>query len=273
VIADKKMRSPIKWHGGKSYLARRIIGLFPPHEAYLEPFAGGLSVLLNKVPSKIEIACDLNPDLINFWTTIQANPLLIECLAGTDYGEDVFLKSKKHYNDDDFLVRAWSFMVRNRMSRSAFGRDFAWSERLRGKRRPGGAVPEQLNSWATIRESLPDVRDRIARVRFVHTHSYWAINNIADDIDALIYCDPPYLHETRTVKKAYEFEMAKADHERLLSQLLRVRAAVVISGYPSDLYDSVLSDWKRHEFDMPNHSGQGATKQRRTECVWIKDAS
>ena len=45
LISKKKLRSPLKWHGGKSYLARRIIALMPPHKTYVEGFAGGLSIL------------------------------------------------------------------------------------------------------------------------------------------------------------------------------------------------------------------------------------
>ena len=29
---------PLKWHGGKHYLADRIIALMPPHVHYVEPF-------------------------------------------------------------------------------------------------------------------------------------------------------------------------------------------------------------------------------------------
>ena len=37
---------PLKYHGGKTNLARRIVELMPPHLHYVEPFAGGLAVLL-----------------------------------------------------------------------------------------------------------------------------------------------------------------------------------------------------------------------------------
>jgi hypothetical protein len=45
---------------------------------------------------------------------------------------------------------------------------------------------------------------------------------------------------------------------------------VAISGYANPLYDSVLRDWERVEFSMPNHSGQTRVKQRRVEVLWIR---
>ena len=34
------LRPPVKWHGGKHYVARRICELFPAHHTYVEPFGG-----------------------------------------------------------------------------------------------------------------------------------------------------------------------------------------------------------------------------------------
>ena len=33
------LSSPLKWHGGKHYLAKKIIELMPPHLHYVEPYA------------------------------------------------------------------------------------------------------------------------------------------------------------------------------------------------------------------------------------------
>jgi DNA adenine methylase len=41
---------PLKWHGGKHYLARRIVALMPCHLHYVEPFFGGGAVLLARDP-------------------------------------------------------------------------------------------------------------------------------------------------------------------------------------------------------------------------------
>jgi hypothetical protein len=42
----------------------------------------------------------------------------------------------------------------------------------------------------------------------------------------------------------------------------------MVSGYRSDLYDRRLSDWTRHEFDLPNQAAGGPEKRRMTEVVW-----
>lgn len=66
--------------------------------------------------------------------------------------------------------------------------------------------------------------------------------------------------------------MTADDHAELLEVLCSCRSAVVLSGYPSALYDSTLRGWERVTFGVPNHSGQGKRKQRRTEVLWIKPA-
>jgi DNA adenine methylase len=69
--------------------------------------------------------------------------------------------------------------------------------------------------------------------------------------------------------KAYLHEMTEADHLRLVETITRCRGVVALSGYANPLYDRALSSWTRHEFNMPNHAGQGDTKERRVEVLWV----
>lgn len=69
------MSSPIKppftYYGGKSSIAEQIVGFFPPHVHYIEPFAGSLSVLLAKRPARMETVNDLDGDLQTFWRVLR----------------------------------------------------------------------------------------------------------------------------------------------------------------------------------------------------------
>jgi DNA adenine methylase len=90
-----------------------------------------------------------------------------------------------------------------------------------------------------------------------------------DGPQTLLYCDPPYLHTTRTAREVYgELEMTEKQHRDLLAVLQQCKSKVMLSGYPSPLYDTALASWTRHTFDLPNNSAGGATKGRETEVLW-----
>lgn len=71
----------------------------------------------------------------------------------------------------------------------------------------------------------------------------------------LIYADPPYLPETRTSRNRYRYEYTEDDHRILIAALRRVPASVMISGYPSALYDELLSDWRSITFQVMTRGG------------------
>jgi len=79
----------------------------------------------------------------------------------------------------------------------------------------------------------------------------------------LVYCDPPYLHHTRTSSRRYRFDYEKRDHVELLQLLKTLPCSVILSGYPSALYDKLLPDWRTLELQVMNQSGV------RTEKLWF----
>ena len=79
----------------------------------------------------------------------------------------------------------------------------------------------------------------------------------------LIYADPPYLMSTRTSRRRYRFEYKKSDHVELLGLLKDAPCQVMVSGYPSELYDQELNEWKSVELQVMNQGGV------RTEKLWM----
>ncbi|WP_028694324.1 DNA adenine methylase [Pseudomonas cremoricolorata] len=67
------MTSPIiPWMGGKRRLADRLIPLFPPHECYVEVFAGGAALFfMRPQPAPVEVLNDLNGDLVTLYRVVQ----------------------------------------------------------------------------------------------------------------------------------------------------------------------------------------------------------
>ena len=82
----------------------------------------------------------------------------------------------------------------------------------------------------------------------------------------LIYSDPPYLRHTRTSARRYRFDYEEADHIELLDLLKTLPCRVILSGYPSALYDERLSGWGNLELQVMNQGGV------RTEKLWFNFA-
>lgn len=68
------VRPPFAYYGGKQRLASAIVSMLPPHTHYVEPFAGGLAVLLAKSPSRLETVNDNDGDLMHFWRVLRDHP-------------------------------------------------------------------------------------------------------------------------------------------------------------------------------------------------------
>ena len=75
-----------------------------------------------------------------------------------------------------------------------------------------------------------------------------------------VYCDPPYLLETRSGSQRYSFQLS--DHSRLLDVLLRLSCPVILSGYHSTLYAETLRTWRAVTFTGVTRGGP------RTEYLW-----
>ncbi len=268
---------PLKWHldGGKAPLASRIVALMPPCTHYVEPFAGGLSVLLARDPEGVsEVVNDLNGDLANFWACLRdglAFGILRRQLEAMPFSEADWRAAGEPDEAEGYWARspkapvdrAVAFFVRCRQSLAGRMDCFAPLSRARTRR----GMNEQASAWLTAVEGLPAVHARLKRVVVLNRPAVEVIRS-QDGPGSLTYCDPPYLKSTRAAPDVYAHEMSEDDHAELLDALLACDGKVMLSGYRSDLYDSRLASWTRHDFEVANHSAGGSAKRRMVECVW-----
>ena len=265
------LTQPIKWHGGKGAfngkLAKWIISLMPPHLHYVEPYFGGGSVLLHKDPEGVsEVVNDIHAELIQFWMVL-SNPdrfeALIRRVEATPFSEDSFRWSKGGGERD--VEKAWAFFIRARQSRQGLMKDFATLSRTRTR----GGMNEQVSAWLTAVEGLADVHTRMKRVVILNRPALDVIKQ-QDGPETLFYCDPPYLHGTRSTTGDYKHEMSIADHTELLLALKSIQGKFLLSGYHSDLYHDAaeLCGWRCHEFEIVNNASSKGTKETKTECIW-----
>lgn len=73
--------------------------------------------------------------------------------------------------------------------------------------------------------------------------------------DELVYADPPYLHTTRKSRRRYRYDYTPADHEQLLTLLKGLPCAVMLSGYPCQLYERALQGWHSLSLQVMNQAG------------------
>ena len=255
---------PITRYGGKIRLARRIAAMLPQHRVYGEPFFGSGAVLFAKAPSEVEVANDLDRELTNFWRVLQ-NPETLDALhrrlTFTPYSEVEFNDAVTRSPDADPVTRAAAFMVACMQSFSADMRSYSRSPRH----------PNNINRWVSKVDRLPEVYTRLRHVQ-VWSEDAVAMIRRLDAPDAVFYCDPPYLHETRVTLK-YKHEMTDIQHAALLNTLATIKGKFLLSGYPSRLYDDTAArfGWSRMTTVRTvnvTHVRRECTDPARLEVFW-----
>ena len=271
------MIQPLKWHGGKYYLAAKIVDRMPPHLHYVEPFFGGGAVLFAREPENpegwlfphqgvSEVVNDVHDRLINFWRVLQGEDTFAAFrrkVEAIPLSRVAWEEAHEHVYGQDPVADAVAFFVDCRQSRSGMMTSFTSVTRNRTRRHMNGNVSE----WVGCVDGLPEIH---ARLRAVLVEKMPALKLIKreDAPGTLFYCDPPYLHETRISTDSYSHEMNEQEHRELLELLLKCEGKVMLSGYASPLYDSMLANWTRHTFDLPNNAAGGDVKRRMTEVLW-----
>jgi DNA adenine methylase len=257
------IKSPILYFGGKGTLGPAIAALLPEHQHYVEPYCGSLAVLLAKRPSAHETVNDLDGALMTFWRVLRDRPAeLKRVCALTPHSRGELAAARNLDADDDLEVarRVWVLLTQSRAARLT---RTGWRHYCDPVRSSVG-MPGYLAGYV---DRIAPAAARLAAVSLECRPALDVIAKYGAVPEVLLYVDPPYLGSTRANNNAYRHEMRGDNEHRGLAEALRAcRAAVVLSGYPSVLYDEMYAGWHRMEF--PASTGQGGTWANRTEVLW-----
>lgn len=253
-------RPALRYHGGKWRLAPWITSYFPDHVCYVEPFGGGGSVLLWKAPSFAEVYNDLNGDVVNFFRVLREHPdALLRAIELTPYSRREYLDARRIEPKDNEIERARKFYVLTSQGRGRAGAaepgGWRFMSRATRFRTPAQDWHEHEHLWLIVQ--------RLKRVQIESDDAATVIRRY-DGPGTLFYVDPPYVSSTRG-RHLYQIDMDDAQHIALAELLHEVDGAVIVSGYPSALYDRLFAGWRREERVVMKDNQAGAA----TEVLWL----
>ncbi|CAM5711487.1 DNA adenine methylase [Streptomyces badius] len=261
------MKPPFPYYGSKGRLAGRIVDLMPQHRVYVEPFAGSAAVLFSKASAPVEVINDLDRNVVTFFRVLRTREdHLIRALRFTPYSREEHAAADLSDDSIDDLERARRFFVRATQSHNAAGSGgrAGWSNGIRAKHTDATATAKLVDRLHTL----------AGRLRTVVVEHRDALEVIAahDAPDTVFYLDPPYLSDTRRCGRDYAHEADGQDfHRSLAAALSAAKGTVLLSGYPSPLYDELYGNWDRLEVSVhratTNHRGRTGV-ERGTEVVW-----
>jgi site-specific DNA-adenine methylase len=101
-------------------------------------------------------------------------------------------------------------------------------------------------------------------IELIHGDAVGYLKEYAFTGKELVYCDPPYLRETRKGnRRMYKYEYTVDQHGELLEVIKTLPCKVMISGYESELYKEQLRGWHTHTFQASCQHGVA------TEWIWM----
>lgn len=263
------MRPILRYHGGKWKLANWIISHFPQHRVYVEPFGGAASILLQKPRSYGEVYNDLDSEIVNLFKVVRDRGAELRSkLENTPFAREEYTLSFKPTSNE--LEQARRTVMRSFMGFGSNALCRSIKSGFRANSNRSGTTP--AHDWANYPRLLELLTTRLRAV-VIENRDAVEVMQAHDSSATLHYCDPPYVHDTRSAKvhghHGYTFEMKDDEHRELAKYLHSVSGMVVISGYACHLYDKELYPrWNRVE---RRAHADGA--HDRVEVLWLNDAA
>lgn len=264
--------SAFGYFGSKLRIARKLCDELPPHNAWVELFCGSAAMTLAKKPAPIEVINDVNDEIVNFFLQLRDHGTQLRKLISlTPYSRKEFDLARTPLNNLSDLERARRFFVAAMMAiNGTFGADAGGFSFSNSYTRNG--MEARVNRWNSMPEYLESVVRRLKQVRVEKRDALTLFDTFKNRPATLVYFDPPYLCQRH---RGYDHDQNTLEfHEQLLSQIIKAKCMVFISGYHSDLYQSYLSPelgWTKDVIKATTKGHNGKSFERQ-EVIWFNRA-
>lgn len=216
-VKGLQMSQPIiPWMGGKRRLADRLIPLFPPHECYVEVFAGGAALFfMRPQPAPVEVLNDINGDLVCLYRVVQNH--LEEFVRQFKWA----LSSRQ--------VFEWQKMTRpetltdiQRAARFFYLQHHAFGGKV-ASQNFGTATTGPAVNLLRIEENLSAAWQRLAGV-YVENLSWMECAERYDRAHTFLYMAPPYWQT-----EGYGVDFPFEEYQRMADFMRRCKGKVMVS--------------------------------------------
>lgn len=177
------LKPPLKWAGGKRWLVPHLKQIWESqaYRRYVEPFCGGLAVVLGLQPKRA-LLNDINPHLVNFYRQVQSG---LEMRLPMRYDEELFYRYRERFNRlnrNDKANSAEAAQLFYYLNRTCFNGLCRFNK--------GGDFNVPFGTYQNINyaKDFADYATVFRRWKFSNKD----IESLRIDKDDFIYADPPY---------------------------------------------------------------------------------
>lgn len=225
---------------------------------YVEPFAGMLGVLLDRLPSKVEIINDTNDRVVNWWQVVRDKPeeLYHKCYF-TPFADKTVEYASSTIDEGTDVERAWKWFVIANCTYGSFGP----RKKLGVTYANSGYTANRARAFERWLEQSTELANRMRNVQITHRDGNELLAKTASMDYAIVYCDPPYYSRRQDIYK----ENNAIDIDQLTESLSNQEGRAAISGVDTE-WDHL--NWDRHEKHINRAVGQGR-RRADTEVLWV----
>lgn len=243
-----------------------IIKYFPEQgtfNTYIEPFGGSFSIGLKKPETEVEIYNDLEQNVYSLYKVLSDKELFEEFKFKCDlvhFSEDLRKEFKEKLKEEQSIVdRAFYFFYVNRTSRNGIG-GITLNTIVRRK------MSKSTSDFLSAIDRLPELHQRLSKVIILNRDGIGLIEKYNQE-NIFIYCDPPYVHSTRTDTR-YNVDMIDEQHEKFLDVVIKSKSKILISGYDCEMYDRLTENgFEKISFEVKTVDG-AFKKKTKVETLW-----